>query len=1208
MDFCNPDWFREAPCRMGSMTGSVRGPLASLQFKKGWTDTFLPAYSRCIEGPWPLPLTFLRSGGQKGPRGGSRLGIVPARLWKGPSEAPRPHTAEMKASLTPEECRSPLGDTHEEGPSENSVEAFFSELAHFLRLTDEGLIEMEHADDRGLEGSPIPSLSPDDGSPEGGPLGSKSPRSRRRGDAAHTMNFSQAALLIERSTAVWGTRIESLHAMAFNLLHHAQQQQQQQACRRLTEDLGGPPLTLQQLRQKTLRQLGSAPCLLMPEAPPALRQEGPPPGPQGTKAPDIIRLPAILRGPSAPPFPEKAKNQSAEDGGSEKRLCSAVAMPQAPDEGPRMAYNELRGLQVRLGRPSLGGPLIGPLRVSGLALYVDFDASNPAVTPSRILSVFSSCAGRFRHLTQVTILRVHRETGALLATASDAAAYNALAREADRHQERPKEGLVTVSPAEGLPYAEAGSAGTWEESADVFEECEARATPPPHPEEGPKGAPSSAKDSRNGFSPVTATSSGALQTDQGEGFGRSPRQQLNEPDCWVRELLREGQGAPPHEKSCGAPGGPLVSLGIPEIRAVLGLPEDSGPQEAPAEGLIKTRPLELPPHRISFLNSLYGDLLGVPPHHVAANALDRLAFSAHLHLEFLFLKQKRRRLQEKGASSGGGPTAATLLEMILAEGPTQREKEAPGASQIPPQEVFRGCALFDALMSLPSTCEDPRETQGPQGGVVCRAPPPSILEAPEENSLLQVPGGPLMFHRASTREGQEALLRGLWGAIPTREIPHSGAAQAEAAAAEESLAVLGSCERGEDEAMADNFVRLHEKSPCAMAACAAAALLAGKRRGRVGMRGAAVECDGGCGNTRGNLQGTTAPNGGRPLSIPLCSSRLALMAPLPSLLPTGLGMARWVVVAAAAACKVVPPSRASSSELGLRALRGGDTAVCQRKALARKAIERGLLRPRAAPLAARHPAAAAATVETFTQLIRKPRSSHSAVAEAAALRMKPLLALNACMPFSPADELNAAAAAARRSSKGEGGGLPTAAADEELAIQMRVARWNAYVEDRLLTLQSLPSFDIRAYETSLLREALLLQQKQQQSQEREGPRALPDVVRHPQESSPSASLESPNPSSDSGSGARTSSPTATFASLVQGKPRYEVCRAFLTTLLGLENAFSPQLTNARKVSILQETEEDSQETEEASGPTEAADFKIQVHLTPGQIQSVLSSQ
>ncbi|XP_026189979.1 uncharacterized protein LOC34621448 [Cyclospora cayetanensis] len=1049
---------------MGSMTGSVvRGPpmgrencaifLAELigpHCSPVLLEILNYAFSlisRVVHGAAAPPQAPRASlyGGQKGPRGGSRLGIVPARLWKGPSEAPRPHTAEMKASLTPEECRSPLGDTHEEGPSENSVEAFFSELARlmlqgpqggaaqaaaaqaaaarglwdydlgsilsdFLRLTDEGLIEMEHADDRGLEGSPIPSLSPDDGSPEGGPLGSKSPRSRRRGDAAHTMNFSQAALLIERSTAVWGTRIESLHAMAFNLLHHAQQQQQQQACRRLTEDLGGPPLTLQQLRQKTLRQLGSAPCLLMPEAPPALRQEGPPPGPQGTKAPDIIRLPAILRGPSAPPFPEKAKNQSAEDGGSEKRLCSAVAMPQAPDEGPRMAYNELRGLQV-------------------------------------------------------TILRVHRETGALLATASDAAAYNALAREADRHQERPKEGLVTVSPAEGLPYAEAGSAGTWEESADVFEECEARATPPPHPEEGPKGAPSSAKDSRNGFSPVTATSSGALQTDQGEGFGRSPRQQLNEPDCWVRELLREGQGAPPHEKSCGAPGGPLVSLGIPEIRAVLGLPEDSGPQEAPAEGLIKTRPLE-------------------------------------------------------------------------------------------------GCALFDALMSLPSTCEDPRETQGPQGGVVCRAPPPSILEAPEENSLLQVPGGPLMFHRASTREGQEALLRGLWGAIPTREIPHSGGvASANSKGAPPCCATLPGYPKirlpGAPHArllwrqlcppLLDRHLQQQQQQPQRLQWLQrwqwADDLLLLRLREHLSARKQVVR-----------MQAMAAARAEAPA-------------------PTDRGLMEVVVIAEVVV--VVGASFVAPIRFLCPSAAAAETAAAERAAAATAAAQ----------------AEAAAAEESLAVLGSCERGEDEAMAdnfgedawECGELRLSATEAAAIQEEICKAQqhrmaELNAAAAAARRSSKGEGGGLPTAAADEELAIQMRVARWNAYVEDRLLTLQSLPSFDIRAYETSLLREALLLQQKQQQSQEREvrreaeiddpeiGPRALPDVVRHPQESSPSASLESPNPSSDSGSGARTSSPTATFASLVQGKPRYEVCRAFLTTLL---------LTNARKVSILQETEEDS---------------------------------
>ena len=48
-----------------------------------------------------------------------------------------------------------------------------------------------------------------------------------------------------------------------------------------------------------------------------------------------------------------------------------------------------------------------------------------------------------------------------------------------------------------------------------------------------------------------------------------------------------------------------------------------------------------------------------------------------------------------------------------------------------------------------------------------RAPPASILGAPEGDPLLQSPGGPLLLHRASTREGQEALLRGLWPLLPS---------------------------------------------------------------------------------------------------------------------------------------------------------------------------------------------------------------------------------------------------------------------------------------------------------------------------------------------------------------------------------------------------------------------------------------------------------
>ncbi|KAL8442042.1 hypothetical protein Emag_006707 [Eimeria magna] len=505
-------------------------------------------------------------------------------------------------------------------------------LSSFLRLTEEGLLEMEHAgegDALSLEAGGAPASFP-----------GSSPRSTRRVGGPHTMRFTQAALLVEKSAAVWGLRIERLHALAFDLMQQAQLQEQEGEDGRGPRARGqgggppggGPPMSLQQLRKRALQQLGQATCLLMPEQPPPLRKEGAS-GAQGPRAPDIVRLPAVLRGPSAAAAaaaaaasvqPERQGREIQGGGsGAPEGAPVAASWEDHPDDRAMKAYDELRGLREEVAAPD-----------------------------------------------------------------------------------------------------------SWEECPDLFETGDALGAPEGPLERLPEEESSGA--------PLPGGPLGPPEAQQKQGSVPPPVQRAARPDAWVHELLRESAGGPP-------------ALDKKRAREILGNPEEGGPPNASGAPS---------PQYLAFLNFLYEDVLnpGAPGACEARGGREALSLSALVHFELLQLRQ-RRRGGPPARSPSGGSTAAALQELLRVS-----TAEDGGALLGAPSSR----PLREALMSLPTCCSDPREDQGPSRGPPCRPPPAGILGALQNaGTHLNAPGGPLLLHRASTREGQQSFVRGLWGPLPS---------------------------------------------------------------------------------------------------------------------------------------------------------------------------------------------------------------------------------------------------------------------------------------------------------------------------------------------------------------------------------------------------------------------------------------------------------
>lgn len=110
---------------------------------------------------------------------------------------------------------------------------------------------------------------------------------------------------------------------------------------------------------------------------------------------------------------------------------------------------------------------------------------------------------------------------------------------------------------------------------------------------------------------------------------------------------------------------------------------------------------------------LYDDFLGAPlTPHSDEGLTGGLSASARLHVEFLMARQRLRALPRSGGPAG--PLTAIVLQQLL-QGATAW---GAGAPQGPPRDPKRRCRDF--LMSLPTTCEDPKENQGPRGGPTWR--------------------------------------------------------------------------------------------------------------------------------------------------------------------------------------------------------------------------------------------------------------------------------------------------------------------------------------------------------------------------------------------------------------------------------------------------------------------------------------------------------
>ncbi|CDJ34984.1 LOW QUALITY PROTEIN: uncharacterized protein EMH_0023230 [Eimeria mitis] len=528
---------------------------------------------------------------------------------------------------------------------------------------------------------------------------------------------------------------------------------------RLTEE------GLIEMENQTLQQFDAAPCLLLPEAPPALTREGPP-GPQGPRAPDLVLLPAVLRGSAAAAAAATAAATAATAAAKGQRDHAEAA---GPLEGPP------------------GAP---PVRTADAAAAAAAGEAAAAGTPAAAAAAAAADPDEDARATyndlqglRVTSLKVHRETGGLLVSSSDAAAYSALAQGGP--SSRDKGGPLGVGGPRGLggphgvggppallalPAAEQGAADTWEEYPDFF--AAADEGPPAHQHiQGPPDAlPAAAA-----AAPAAAPAAAAAAAAKGSAAGPPSPPPPEAPDSWVQELLREGKGGPLGGPLGGPFGGPLggppggpqgvlfssSSRHAAEVSAALGLPE--GVQPADAGGA----PGGPPPHRLAFLSFLYGAPLGAPlSAHAIGEFLGALSLSARVQLELLLTKHTITTSQSKVGGGPPGGLTASALQQLLQRSSGSSSTGGPGGPQGPPgplgtEEAPRRRPR-DFLMNLPSSCEQPKENRGPGGGPPCRAPPASILGAPLGDPLLHTPGGPLLVHRASTREGQEALLRGLW--------------------------------------------------------------------------------------------------------------------------------------------------------------------------------------------------------------------------------------------------------------------------------------------------------------------------------------------------------------------------------------------------------------------------------------------------------------
>ncbi|KAL8433449.1 hypothetical protein ACSSS7_003876 [Eimeria intestinalis] len=278
---------------------------------------------------------------------------------------------------------------------------------------------------------------------------------------------------------------------------------------------------------------------------------------------------------------------------------------------------------------------------------------------------------------------------------------------------------------------EVAAPDSWEECPDLFDGGEALGAPggplESLPGEGPLRGP-----------PLPPGPVGPLQVQQEDGAEAPSVQHAARPDAWVHELLRERAGGPP-------------ALDKKRAREILGLPEEGAPPNATGA---------LSPQYLAFLNFLYEDITstGAPGPCEAGGPPEALSLSASVHFELLQLKQ-RRRGDPPARGSSEGSTAAALRELL---------RDSTAQSWGAPKSAPLSRPLREALMSLPTCCSDPREDQGPSRGPPCRPPPAGILGALQSaGSILNTPGGPLLLHRASTREGQQSFVRGLWGALPS---------------------------------------------------------------------------------------------------------------------------------------------------------------------------------------------------------------------------------------------------------------------------------------------------------------------------------------------------------------------------------------------------------------------------------------------------------
>ena len=197
-------------------------------------------------------------------------------------------------------------------------------------------------------------------------------------------------------------------------------------------------------------------------------------------------------------------------------------------------------------------------------------------------------------------MKVHRDTGGLLATSSDAAAYLSLAQGGPPSGGPGGPRVVGGPRGVGGPSAlllppaaaEQGIGDTWEEYPDFFAAAEGGPTSEQQQLQGPRGPPAD-QGPQNGLPAAAVAAAAAAAPSSG---APSPPPRLEAPDSWVQALLLEGRGGPPggpHEVSSSSS---LSSSAAAEAWACLGLPgEEQTPETTGA-------PEGPPPHRLAFLN------------------------------------------------------------------------------------------------------------------------------------------------------------------------------------------------------------------------------------------------------------------------------------------------------------------------------------------------------------------------------------------------------------------------------------------------------------------------------------------------------------------------------------------------------------------------------------------------------------------------------